>query len=106
MKKYLNIFSLLMLVAYGSLTLAAVPLHHHTVEYVDTPQYQSVKVHHGNGCDVCTFASGSYTVSASSEVQTRLVDHSDKPFTLESPKDFSSLFSKEYPRRGPPAFSL
>ena len=94
----------MMLVVYGTLTLVAVPLHHHTIEYVDTPHYQSVTTHHGEGCDVCTFASGSFTVSAAFGLCAEFADNSKKLFTLKSPKDFSSLFTKEYPRRGPPAF--
>ena len=104
MKKHLNIFSLLVLAVYGTLTLVAVPLHHHTIEYADTPHYQSVTTHHGDGCDVCTFAAGSYTVSVSFGLCSELADNSSGLVTINSPKNFSSLFTKEYPRRGPPAF--
>jgi len=105
-KKNLNILTLLVLVVYSALTLVAVPLHHHTLEYVDTPDYQSVINHHGDGCDVCTFAAGWFTISTSSEVCAGLADNSAKPLTIKLTDDFSSLLSKEYPRRGPPAFSL
>ena len=104
MKKHLNILSLLVLVVYGTLALVAVPLHHHTIEYVDSPQYQSVTAHHGVDCDVCTFASSSFTISTSSGLCTKLVDTPDKPFVVELANGFTSLLSKEYPRRGPPAF--
>lgn len=103
MKKNLNILSLLVLVVYGTLTLAAVPMHQHAMNYVDTPQVHSVLTHHGLDCSVCTFVSqtiGTPLVSANGIV---LPEQSEKPSFVQLPKEYTSQFSKEYPRRGPPA---
>lgn len=106
MTKRINILSLLLLVVYGTLTLVAVPLHQHAMNYVDTPQYQIVVAHHGTDCGVCTFAAQSITTPLSIENGSVILVQSEKPFSTKLPKEYTSQFSKEYPRRGPPAFSL
>jgi hypothetical protein len=102
-QKRINILALLLLVVYGTLTLVAVPLHQHAVYYVDAPQYQSVITHHGLDCSVCTFVSQSTGTSLASEHGIVLSEQSGKPSFAQLPKEYTSQFSKEYPRRGPPA---
>lgn len=93
----------MLLVIYGTLTLVVVPLHQHTLKYVDTPQYHVVVVHQGVDCSVCTFAAQSIDVSLSVIDGSAISVPSEKPLSTEPSKEYSSLFSKEFPRRGPPA---
>ncbi|MBI2429103.1 MAG: hypothetical protein HYV29_09975 [Ignavibacteriales bacterium] len=104
MSKRINILSLLLLVVYGTLTLVAVPLHQHAMNYVDTPQYHSVVVLHNADCGVCTFASHSFGTSLSTI--GGIVPHaqSETSFSESTDQHHPSQFTREYPHRGPPAF--
>lgn len=106
MSKRINILSLMLLVVYGTLTLVAVPLHQHTMDYVDTPQYHSVIFHHTADCGVCTFASHSIGTSLSTDDGVVLHAQSEKPFSDPAVRQHPSQYSKEHPHRGPPAYSL
>lgn len=106
MSKKINILSLLLLVVYGTLTLVAVPLHQHAMNYVDIPQYHTTVAHHGADCSVCTFAAQSITTPLSIEDGSVVLAQSEKPSSTELPKAYTLQFTKEYPRRGPPAISL
>lgn len=106
MKKYSNILSLLVLAVYSTLTLVVAPIHHHTVEYVDTPQYKSVIAHYAHGCVVCAFASTAFSTTIASTLQTDLEKNNDKPLAKEAFKKFSLLLVKGSPRRGPPDRTL
>lgn len=73
------------------------------MNYVDTPQVHSLVVHHSADCSVCTFASQSITINLSAEEGAVVPTQSEKPSSVEPVKEYPSLFTKEFPRRGPPA---
>jgi len=101
MKKWINICSVLMLIAYGTLTLVVVPAHNHTPVSSSSSSSNQSSGHETKDCGLCTISStvivfqpafSSITMLESAE-RIRFTDHSS---------ELSTAFSKECPRRGPP----
>lgn len=99
MKKYVNIFSVLMLIVYGTFTLVAVPLHHHSQENVGTTKHSNT--HASHDCAVCSFASTSILFQPSVH-SVVVVEYAEKIYFADYKNKLASVFSKEFPRRGPP----
>jgi hypothetical protein len=105
MKKYIDILTVVMVVIYGTLTLVAVPMHHHALEYVDTPQYHSTTVNHGVECSICTFSTNSIIVDTSTPAS--MLDRGvDSPLIFSHHSAYTIGVDLAFSRRGPPAFLL
>lgn len=94
-----------MLVVYGTLTLVVVPTHHHTLEYVDSPQYHSTTLNHGVECDLCTFSTTSIVVEPST-LASVLDRGVDSPVIAAYHNTHTADIGLAFSRRGPPAFLL
>jgi len=105
MKHTVDIIAVLMLVVYGTLTLVAVPMHHHTMQYVDVPQYHSTTNHQSVDCGICTFAASTVLVEA--PPSHTHVDGSDaSPLIAGMSEVILSHADQAFLRRGPPSFPV
>jgi hypothetical protein len=105
MKRHIDILTVVMVVIYGTLTLVAVPMHHHALEYVDTPQYHSTAVNHGVECSICTFSSLSAAVYPPT-ASTILDLGADSPMIVEHNNTHTTVVDPTISRRGPPVILL
>ncbi len=89
-----------MLFAYGAVILAAVPFHQHSQIDVEQTQHTSTQTSHD--CGVCSFAAVSMTPQYTL-YSVLLIEYAERIYFVDYFNELSSVFTKEYPRRGPPA---
>jgi hypothetical protein len=105
MKRTVDIIAVLMLVVYGTLTLVAVPMHHHAMQYVDAPQFHSSTNHQSVDCGICTFAAT--TVLIETPTFHTLLDRCEiSPLIADMCEGIPSHADQAFSRRGPPSFSV
>lgn len=102
MFKKSDILSILVLAVYGTLALVVVPLHHHSLEYRDTPVVHSASQADTINCDVCTFSSTPGIGDDAGTVAASLAFIDD--LTVPSPVDGGIIVVlTAISRRGPPS---